>query len=329
MKSTIKGVGRIALGLAASAVLGWFVVRGLDWGVVWESIQGVSWPLLVPALIVFIFASVVRAFRWQLLFTDERISLLRLFIIQNEGIGLNNLVPVRIVSEATQLAVLSLRDGVRWATALATLGMERVLDLVASAVILAIAIVFVDEVRHFTPYVLGIVAISVAAVAAVRFLAWGSDAVTFLRRIPLLASFTQAVRDLEQQRLRLAASLGLSFFFWVLVGVTAWIVAMATSVPISPTVATLVILSAIFFATSVPGAPSAIGTFEFAVVYVLGYFGMEREAGFGFAVITHVVFFLPSTIIAALFLPREGIGSLRRIRQSLEKGAGVGNDSSG
>ena len=330
MKSKIIGVGNISLGLAASVGLGWLTVRGLDWGAVLDSLEGVSAPHVTLAFLVFIFACVLRAFRWQLLFTDERISLLRLFIVQNEGIGLNNLVPVRIASEATQLAVLSLRDGVRWATAMATLGMERVLDLVASTLILAAAFLFLpEEMKRFTPYVWGAIAISLAALASVRFLAWGGEALSFVHRISFLVTFTQAVSDLERQRSRLAASLTLSVLYWALVGFTAWIVAVSINVEISPIVATLVILISIFFATTVPGAPSAIGTFEFAVVYALSYFGMEREAGFGFAVITHAVFFLPSTIIAALFLPREGVGALRRLRQRSNDCAGTGHDANG
>ena len=78
--------------------------------------------------------------------------------------------------------------------------------------------------------------------------------------------------------------------------------------------ATLVIVGIIFFATEVPAAPSAIGTFEFAMMQVLEIFGTLREASFGFAVIAHAVFFLPLTIMAAVFLPREGLTTAGRLR---------------
>ena len=106
----------------------------------------------------------------------------------------------------------------------------------------------------------------------------------------------------------------MSIGYWLTVGLTAWILAGAIDLPITVTTATLVIMGTIFFATAVPAAPAAIGTFEFAVVYVLEFFGVNRESGFGFAVITHVVFFLPPTLMAAIFLPREGLGSFSRLR---------------
>ena len=266
VKGKLAGFGSTALGLAASAVLGYFVLRGLDWGEVIDSFQGVSVPLVALAFGVFMVASVLRAYRWQLLFTEKRVSTMRLFIVQNEGIGLNNLVPVRIASELAQLTVLSLRDGVRVSTAVATLGMERVLDLVASASILAIAFFGIafffeePEMEVFTPVIVGLLIVSVVAVAVVPVVAWGGGgAANVLKRMPFLAdmlsSLSQALKDLGKSPGRLASSLGLTLLYWVLVGITAWLVAQAVDVQISPIVATLVILGSIFFATSVPGAP--------------------------------------------------------------------------
>ena len=74
-------------------------------------------------------------------------------------------------------------------------------------------------------------------------------------------------------------------------GISAWIITLAVSLDISPMTATLVIMGTILFAIAVPAAPSAIGTFEFAMMQVLEIFGTLREAGFGFAVIAHAVFF--------------------------------------
>ena len=329
MKARLLTAGKIAIGLAASVGLGWLAARGLDWGDVRESFEGVSVFLVLLAVAVFMFASVLRAYRWQILFVNETISTLRLFIIQNEGIGLNNVSPVRVASEPTQLAILTLRDRVNGATAFATLGMERVIDVIASTMILGVAFFLVPEMQNFTLYVWGAVGFSVVAVALVRFLAWGSEAIAFIRRIKFLAAFATAVRDLERERARLLASLLVSVLYWLLVGVTAWLIAVSIDLGISPMTATLVIMGTIFFATAVPAAPSAIGTFEFAVIYMLEFFGVEREAGFGFAVITHAVFFLPPTIIAAIFLPREGVLSLRGMRRLAVRGAGAGPSSGG
>ena len=326
MKSKVLTGSKIGVGLAASGGLGWLAARGLDWSLVGDSLEGVSLPMMALAVAVFMLASWLRAYRWQILFVTERISTWRLFLIQNEGIGLNNVVPIRIASEATQLAVLTMRDKIRGATALATLGMERVIDVVASTLILGVSFFLVPEMKNFTLFVWGAIGFTVVALALVRFFAWGSEGVAFFKRLPFLAAFAVAVKDLERERARLTASMLISVVYWLLVGVTAWIIALAIDLQISAMTATLVIMGTIFFATAVPAAPSAVGTFEFAVIYVLGFFGVEREAGFGFAVLTHAVFFLPPTIIAAVFLPREGIltmGLRRKTAHSSPSAASV------
>ncbi len=307
-------MGRVAIGIAASAGLGWLVVRGLDWSLVIESFRQLSLSLAALAVAVFMGASYLRALRWRVLFVNGEVTANRLFLIQNIGIGLNNVVPVRVASEAAQLAILSFRDRVSPSVSLATLGMERVLDVVASSLILAIAFFFVPEMEQFSLYVWGALGFAAVCIALVRLLAWGSAGMAWIGRVPFLAAFSMAVKDLERERARLAAAMAMTVGYWLLVGITAWLLAGAIDLSITPTTATMVIMGTIFFATAVPGAPSAIGTFEFAVVYVLGVFGVGRESAFGFAIITHAVFFLPPTLMAAVFLPREGIGSLGRLR---------------
>ena len=323
MRIRLYVVVRVAVGLALSAGLGWLAIRGLDWSLVGDNLAGVSPTMLALAVAVFMLANWLRALRWQILFIDEKPSVRRLFVVQNEGLGLNNVLPLRVASEAVQLAVLTLRDGIGGATALATLGMERVIDVVVSTIILVVAFFFVPEMRNFAPFVFGAFVFAVVVLVTVRAFAWSSGSLGIIGRVRFLAAFGEAVRQLERQKARLIASSVVTFAYWMLVGVTAWIIARAINLPMTPVTATLMIMGTIFFATAVPAAPSAIGTFEFAVVYVLEFFGRDRSDSFGFAVIVHAVFFLPPTVIAAVFLPREGVMTLKgRKRGAIAVGAG-------
>lgn len=322
LKRRIWSVARVALGLALSVGLGWLAARGLDWSAVGASFRDLSLPMAALAVGVFMGASYLRAARWRMLFVEDEVSTNRLFVIQNVGIGLNNVTPIRVASEAAQVAILSLRDGVRPSVALATVGMERVLDLVVTTAIMAAAFFMIPEMRQFAPYVWVAVALVAVCVALVRLVAWSGSGAGWTRKLPSsLVSFGNAVRDLERERTRLAVSSAMSIAYWLLVGVTSWLLAEAIGLSISPVTATLVIMGTIFFATSIPAAPAAVGTFEFAVVYALGLFGVEREPAFGFAVIVHAALFLPPTIMAAVFLPREGIGSFDKLRSLMSEGA--------
>ena len=306
--------GRIAIGAAFSLGLGWFVIQGLDWGSVWENFRGFPPLYAVLALAVFLSSNILRSLRWQVLFIHERVPLMRLFLIQNEGLGLNNLSPVRVVSEATQFAILTLRDRISGATALVTLGMERVIDVVASTTLLVVAFIFISEVRDLAIYVWGAVGFTVVVLLGVRSMAWGGNRLKFIQRIPFLASFAASFTLLESRRRRLAASVAISIVNWLLVGLTAWIVAVGFGLNLTLAEATVVIVGTVFFATAIPAMPAAIGTFEAAVVFILGRFGVEGESAFAFALVLHALLFVPPTIIALVFLPREGLGSLRQIR---------------
>mgnify|MGYP000409763506 CR=1 FL=1 len=85
-------------------------------------------------------------------------------------------------------------------------------------------------------------------------------------------------------------------------------------IPLSLAQTVLVILVTIFVATSVPAVPGAIGTFEAAMVYIAALFGVDKDLAFPYALVMHALLFLPPTILAAVFLPREGIGSIRELR---------------
>ena len=65
MKRSLVGVSQIAFRLASSGGLGWLALRALDWDLVRGELEGVSVSLIVLAVAVFMFASYLRAYRWQ------------------------------------------------------------------------------------------------------------------------------------------------------------------------------------------------------------------------------------------------------------------------
>jgi len=299
---------RIAWGVGFSLGLGWLAIHGLDWEEVAKAFQGFNVWHAVFALVFFNAATVLRAYRWQVLFLRERVPLWRLFLVQNTGIGLNNLSPVRVVSEPAQFAMLTLRYRLPGGPAAATLGMERVLDMVASTALLAAALIFIPARGTLPLYLL--VAFIIAAIAvALMVLISRAGQWSFVKRIAALKSFTAAVAQLGQARGLLAYSLLLSILYWIAVGICTWIVSLGmVELDISPLVATLAILGTLYLTTSVPSLPMAVGTFELAIVYVLTeIFGADKAVAFSYAVIIHAMLYLPPTIIALVVVFTIGL----------------------
>ena len=197
--------------------------------------------------------------------------------------------------------------------------------MIVTTLILGVAFFMVPEMKNFTLYIWGAIGFAVVSVTMLSFIAWNRTGLGFIRRFRFAYAFAGEIARFQREHRKLTACLAVSLAYWIMMGLTAWTIALALGLSISPVTATLVTLGSIFFATAVPAGPAAIGAIEFAMVYVLGYFGVEREASFGFAVVTHAVFFLPPTILAAVFLPREGVVSMRGLRGLTLRRAGASN----
>jgi hypothetical protein len=76
----------------------------------------------------------------------------------------------------------------------------------------------------------------------------------------------------------------------------------------------VVTLGVMFFSSAVPGLPLALGTFEYAVVTLLGLWDIGREQAIAFSLLLHGILFLPPIFFAIFFLPREGLLSIARIK---------------
>lgn len=302
---------QIILGVTFSVGLGWLAVRGLDW----ESVVGEfkNFPIkhLIAAFLVFLASRILLAYRWQILFLDEKISLLKLFLVQNAGVGLNNLVPVRVISEAAQFILLTLKYKVKIGNSLATLGFEKVLDLVSSASILLVGVLLIPSSGYFAPYVGGAVILASMSLGLVQLFVW-LNSKPFVKRIPWLHSIGNSVVLLTRAKRRLAISLILSIIYWLGIGISAWILANGMELRtssgqiISPIIVTVTIVATLYFTTAIPAMPAAVGTFEFAMKSILALFGVNSELAFSYALLIHSILFIPPVVITIFVVPSTG-----------------------
>ena len=65
-------------------------------------------------------------------------------------------------------------------------------------------------------------------------------------------------------------------------------------------VATLLVIGALTFVTLVPSLPASVGTFEFAVFYLLTTIGVDDGKALGFALVIHAILFIPPILIAIM-----------------------------
>lgn len=303
----LRIAAQAAVGIVLTVLLGWLVLHGLDWGEFATEIARFPVSLFILALAVFMVSIVFRAWRWYILIVREKIGFVRLFLIQNAGIGLNNLSPIRIVSEPLQLALVTRRGGVSAATGLATLAMEHMLDVLATAALLGLSVLLMPELQQFSLQLVGAVFFAAASLVVFLVIARGMDVIPGTKRIPFLNRAVSAARTLADSPGRLMLSFLATLSHWSLLGLSGWIIARGIGIDVDVAVVVVLFMGSIFFVAAVPSLPGGAVTFEAAVVYTLGLFDIPRGQALAFALIMHVIMFVPSTLIAAFVLPGEGI----------------------
>ncbi len=317
-RSALLGqVGLLAVGLGLGLTLGWLVVRGVAWGQVADQVQGVSVPLLAAALVLNLLGLYLRALRWRILLTGVGVSTARLFLVQQAGAGLNNLSPVRVFSEPIQFGLLVLRDRLPGGGVALTLGVGRSMDLLVHGLVIGVGLVLYPPLRPFVPYILPAVAISVLGVLLWVVLGTGAARLRFMQRLPVSAAFADARRTMATHPHRVAGAMAITLVSWALTGLSGWATLEALGGGLDVLVVIVVVQASLFFALSLPGLPTAAGTFHFAAVILLSLWDVKGEVAISYALIQHVIVFLPPTVVAAFVLPREGLASLRALRRHL------------
>ena len=225
----------------------------------------------------------------------------RLLLVQNAGIGINSLSPIRVISEAVQYLLLTFRYPVKKEMVAATLGVQRILDFVIGALLLGVGLLLLPGLRGFALYVLGAGILAVVSLAAVPVVIWVGTRPGFTR-LPLLTSTSWSLRSLVRARLKLTFSFLLTLAYWLTAGLSAWVLAYGMGIEISLLLATLLVIGTLTFVALVPSLPASVGTFEFAVYYLLTAFGIGPVEALGYALVIHAIIFIPPILIALVVL---------------------------
>jgi len=268
------------------------------------------WALAILAVALQVLAGLVRAYRWRIFFVEKVVSTWRLFLVQHMGLGVNNVFPIRVMAEPVQLGLLTVRGGLSSGSVTATIVVDRTIDGMVTAGIVWLGVLFLPPLHAvrvpISALFLAFVAILVLAMAAPQII----SRIPGLARMPFFANYSSAISGLWMRKGRLVLAIFLSIALWCCVAGAAWLVAAGLNLQVSFLAVLFVVVGVIIFTSYVPSLPAAAGTFEFAAGYLIGLFGVGKVEALTFAILTHLVLFVPPIIIAAIQLPREGMSIL-------------------
>jgi uncharacterized protein (TIRG00374 family) len=116
-------------------------------------------------------------------------------------------------------------------------------------------------------------------------------------------------------RMRIAVvAFGLTILSWLVLGIGFWLLTLAFHLHVSYLAGLLVVIG-IGLAMILPSSPAALGVFEGATVVCLGAYGISDSRALSYALVLHVLNFLPFLALAP-FIPRPAV--TRRQPMALE-----------
>ncbi len=329
MPATDPRRGRLLTGVVgvvvSVALLAW-AVRHVEFRDVASRLREARPMPLLAAVAVATSTFLLRALRWRVLVRAEDgsdIPFPARWHATAMGFMANNVLPLR-AGELLRAFALSRLGGVRLATALTSLVVERVLD--GLTLVLSISLGLALAGLPATTTVAGISLRRIALVSAVAGLgavaaalalvlrpAWGERVIRALlpagpleaRLVLLLHGVRDGVTVLADPA-RLALAVGWSVALW-LVNALSFHVAYGAFGIAGSFGSALLLQGLLAFGIAVPSTPGFIGPFEAVIVAVLGLFAVPDATAFSYALAYHVTTFVPIIVLGLWSLARSPV----------------------
>ena len=324
MRNVIRTVVVIALAIGLLAVF----LRNADLSQVWASVTKARTDFLLLSLALTCGTFVVRAERWQYLLGPlGKTRFSTVFRATVIGFAASAVLPAR-AGEVIRPYLLARRERLSATAAFATIIVERILDLVAVLLLMAVFLIWFDpgiEARdskafqavRFGGLMMAPVAVGTLAVMFFmaghpeRLHAWvlKAEAILPARIAAMIARFAQTFAEgfaVVRSPGRLAAAIAWSIVLWVAIASGIWAVSIAFGIAMPFTGAWLM-LGPLVVGVAVP-TPGGVGGFHEAYRFgATAFFGADNNSAVGAAIVLHAISVGPVILAGLLFIVQDGL----------------------
>jgi len=322
----------IVAGFLIGCVLLFFALRNIEFGKLAAIYSRVNVVYLFPFLLLVPLELVFRGARWRLLLTpsNPEVRVLETFKLEAAGLALNNILPLRL-GELARATFTARLFKIPLITVLATILVERLLDVIVLFIMFAVAARFggiTGGLMNYGGLLWALVAGLTVGIAVLIFAdelvahAWFSG---FFARFPRVRQLFERVA-MGVKGFHSFKSGALIFLFaglqWFMDALNFYVLGLAFGlgnvVDIFRGVA-LVFTGAV--AASVPGMPGYFGNYELVLMKVLGSWGVAEDIGFAYISFGHVLGYILITLLGVFFIYQMG-QSLGKVWGEFSSGAG-------
>jgi uncharacterized protein (TIRG00374 family) len=325
-------VRTVLVSLLAIALFAWFLSHA-NLASVWTQVKRARIDLLVAGFFAVILTYVIRAWRWQYLLHPIGPTRFRTaFRTTVIGFAALGVLPAR-AGDVLRPYLLARQEGLLVSATLATIVMERVLDLIAVLALLALYVWGIADPATLPPALLrGIEASSALAggvAIALMGVMWvlathperiGGLVFAMARVLPhavadrlagLARTFSGGFAVAREPR-ALAAAVAWSFPLWLAIAAEAWLVTIAFDIAM-PFTGTFLLQALLVIGVAVP-TPGAVGSYHEAYrIGVTTFFGAPEDTAVAAAIVTHAISYFPVVLTGIVFMAQDGL-SFGRIK---------------
>jgi uncharacterized protein (TIRG00374 family) len=312
--------------LLALALVAWFL-RHANIADVWTQVRHARMDLLILGFIFVMATYWARAIRWQYLLAPVGPTRFRT-VLRTTVIGFAALaiLPAR-VGDVLRPYLLARREGLATTATMATVVMERVLDLIAVLALLAIYVWGFTGDSPLPDRLLNPVKVSATLAAAVAgvlmAVMWvlathperiGRLAAAAARILPgrlservgdLATTFSGGFAATRNPRALLFATIW-SFPLWLAIAAEAWAVTVAFGIDM-PFAGTFLLQALLVIGVAVP-TPGGVGSYHEAYrIGVTTFFGADNDRAVAAAIVTHAISFVPVVLLGVIFMAQDGL----------------------
>jgi len=312
---------RVLIGLLISLVCLALAVRGVDWLGLVETLAQADGRLLMLAAGALILSLVARGVRWRILLR-QKLRLYEAFAVVNVGYLVSNVLPFRL-GDPARAVIVGRKPTINTSSAFSTVVVERVLDMLAVVLMLALSLPFIDQAGPIGSAGVwaGLAALLafIALVLLARWPGWGRRTMrSILNRLPgldperWLAPVEGLLDGLSALR---SARRTASLVVWtgaVWISIVGYYWAMLGAFLDRPSLAMAAFVNcAVGLGMAVPAAPGAVGVFHALAKYALVLpFGVPGDSALAIAFAMH----------GFQYVLMNGLGIVGLIQQNLSVG---------
>jgi len=311
-----KKLLRVVFGAVLALSFGWLVVRRIHFSELQTAVAGISVPYILLGLLAFVTGYIFRIERWRIMLGAERggVKWRDCSGPLLAGFALNNLLPFR-AGDMLRSFAFNGKFGMSASAVLATLFVERLMDLVCLLILLCIILmVYGMDGLHLVgiswPLLMIPLGLVLGLLVAPRFLIpllhiggeWLSRISPGLGRaiqsatIKGASMLTYLCKPLVLNKLLLW-----SFSVWLMEASMFWFVSLSLPSLDVPS-ASLFAMPIGTLATLIPSTPGYVGTFDYFVAQSMIIKGNTIPSGSAYALLVHAVLWLPVTFVGGIYV---------------------------